>query len=267
MKKIIHLSDLHIGYEDMDRRFKCIVDHMLLTLKPADDFVVVITGDLVHEASLGHFRKVKSYLDELEEAGMQVLVVPGNHDYGSKHISSKKYVRMFKEVFFDNPDLPYPKLDIIDTIAFLGLDSMADELHWHDRIFAEGELGEAQLARLESRLNSHLVGEAEHVVVYLHHHPFQVNNYFNRLKDSEAFGEIIKSHNQQIDLLLFGHNHQGRKWNGVWGVSRCLDAGSSTTMDNSAGYHRIIDLSNPDPRHDYDGDFHCNYLPQDEWPE
>lgn len=40
-------------------------------------------------------------------------------------------------------------MDIIENIAFMGLDSMAEELNWTDRLFAQGELGNKQLKRLE----------------------------------------------------------------------------------------------------------------------
>ena len=131
MKKIIHLSDLHIGYGDLGQRFYGIAEDIIFVKEPADDYIVVVTGDVVENATdSSSYREAKMYFDKLEAAGFTVLVVPGNHDYGTGNLGSKDYVPLFKTTFFGKANVTYPKLDIIDRIALLGLDSMADELHW-----------------------------------------------------------------------------------------------------------------------------------------
>ena len=52
MKKIIHLSDLHIGHEGMYERFRELIRRLTLLKQPAANYVVVITGDLVEEMKL-----------------------------------------------------------------------------------------------------------------------------------------------------------------------------------------------------------------------
>lgn len=266
MKKIIHFSDIHIGHVDAERRFRCIVDHMLRRYKSGKEYVVLISGDLVEVGSEGLYKVVKRYLDKLEKHGFTLLMIPGNHDYGSGALASKKYVKLFKRYFYDDTSIEYPKLDIIENAAFLGLDSLAEELNWHDRMFAEGQLGQAQLERLDSRLRSDMVKACEKIVVYLHHHPFDARHYLHRLKDSEALGEVLTGQERHIDALLFGHQHYGNKWNGVWGIPRCLDAGSTTRKNNRPGYHRVIDLE-ANPMYDFDADFHCNAVSREDWPD
>ena len=73
--------------------------------------------------------------------------------------------------------------------------------------------------------------------------------------DAEALQAAIKDKN--VDILLFGPNHNGWKWNGWWGIDRCYDAGTSTRKGGSAGYHRIMDPAK-DNATDYDGDFFGN---------
>ena len=75
-------------------------------------------------------------IDLLKKNGFTVLVIPGNHDYGTGSLGDKKFVEPFKEKFYNSRGITYPKLDIIDEIAFMGLDSTAGELHWHDRILS-----------------------------------------------------------------------------------------------------------------------------------
>jgi len=256
MKKIVHLSDLHIGYRDCGARFRSIIDMMILQLQPAGNYVVIVTGDLVNNANREiHIEEAAAGIRQLEETGFRVLPVPGNHDYGSGIKGNKKFVKMFKERFYKNENISYPKLDIIGKLAFIGLDSTAGELNWNDRFFSEGELGPDQLNRLKNMLNDPLI-TGKKKVVYLHHHPFDFKLAM-QLKDNEELRKIIEN---KADALLFGHYHAdhdspGKILHGTWGIPRCYNGGSSTHKNGDPGFQRVIDLSHPDPSVDYDGKF------------
>ncbi len=257
MKRIIHLSDPHMGFSNLSQRFRSIVDNILFAMHPAERFVIVITGDLVDQAGrpVNYVAAVRQ-LRRLRLAGFTVLLVPGNHDYGNGLVGDKRFVQRFKQAFFGTLDFEYPLLDVIEGTAFIGLDSMAQELDWDDRLFAEGELGSAQLSRLDEMLKSRPVLAARQRVVYLHHHPFD-SLPLHQLKDSAALGMVLRRRGN-IDALLYGHNHAARKRNGMWGIARCYDGGSATRKLGAAGVHRVIDLRR-DPRLDWAGDFHGNY--------
>ncbi len=255
MKKIIHLSDLHIGFQkqDLKKRFEGIVQSIAFVKEPADDYVIVVTGDLVEKATNpANLEAAKLYLGQLQSRGFTVLVVPGNHDYGMGGKASPKYQKNFKRLFYDDENCIFPRLDIIDEIAFVGLDSMEEELHVYDWFGANGELGRNQRDRLDALLGQENVRKCGHRVIYLHHHPFDPW-MLHELKDSNELGDLLKKHGN-IDAILFGHNHHFRKWNGKWGIPRCYDAGSSTRKDDTPSFHRVIDLSRP-PADDYDADF------------
>jgi hypothetical protein len=87
---------------------------------------------------------------QLEKNGYKVLVIPDNHDCDTGGVGNRKFVSLFKKKYFDNTVISYPKTDVIDGIAFIGLDSTAGELHWHDQFLSEGELGKGQLKRLRN---------------------------------------------------------------------------------------------------------------------
>lgn len=255
MKKIIHLSDLHIGFPDSGARLQRIVRSIVFLKEPASDYVVVITGDLVETAfGNSNFAEVRAHLDVLEDAGFTVLVVPGNHDYGMGSLALRKYLKEFKNVFFGTTSVVYPKLDVIGEIAFIGLDSMAEELDWYDCLWANGELGSNQLYRLQALLGSAEVRACSRRVVYLHHHPFDPLAPTHELKDARELQQVLQDSPVSIDALLFGHNHDAKIWNGKLGIPRCYDGGTSTRKLESPGPHRVIDLSR-DPRHDYDARF------------
>ena len=142
MKKIIHLSDLHIGHEECGERFRTIIDNITFLKQPAKNYIIVITGDIVDNANHNEQTdEAVAAISQLEKNGYRVLVVPGNHDYGNGALGDNRFVNVFKVRYFKNRDIGYPKLDIISKIAFIGLDSTAEELHWNDRILSQGELG------------------------------------------------------------------------------------------------------------------------------
>ena len=101
MKKIIHLSDLHVGYEECGVKFQAIIDNITFLKQPAKNYIVVITGDIVENAN--HSENIDEAVDaieQLKERGYKVLVIPGNHDYGTGAMGDKKFVDLFKERYF-----------------------------------------------------------------------------------------------------------------------------------------------------------------------
>lgn len=256
MKRIIHLSDLHVGHKECGRRFRTIIDNIAFLKQPAYNYIILITGDIADNANHGEQTdEAVDAINRLEELGYKVLVVPGNHDYGTGVLGNEKFVGLFKKKYYGSRRISYPKLDIIDEIAFIGLDSTAEELHRIDRFLSEGELGLAQLRRLKRILKRPEVAGCRKVV-YLHHHPFDFKLGM-QLRDSNELRNIIEN---KIDALLFGHYHvnpasAGKIFHGKWGIVRCYNAGTSTHKNGNIGFQRIIDLSDPDPRMDYDGNF------------
>jgi 3',5'-cyclic AMP phosphodiesterase CpdA len=256
VKKIIHLSDLHIGHDDCGERFHTIVDNITFLKQPARNYIIVITGDIVDDANhVEYTDEAVDAINQLEERGYKVLVVPGNHDYGTGTRGDEKFIALFKEKYFRSDKVTYPKLDIIGWIAFIGLDSTAEELHWNDRFLSDGELGKEQLKRLKKILDRSEVTSRKKVI-YLHHHPFDFK-FGMQLKDRNELKKIIEN---RVDMILFGHYHSnpvsaGKIFHGVWGIPRCYNAGSSTHKNGDTGFQRVIDLSSADPRMDYDGCF------------
>lgn len=240
--QIIHLSDLHIGYKICGPRASKIVKN-IIKHENSSDSIVVITGDIVEEARQAKdIEAALELIDELRKHDFRVLLCPGNHDYGTGVMNSRKHAQNFRKLFLPQVKT-FPHLDIIEDIAFIGLDSNAEELHWYDRFFADGELGAAQLARLDIMLQDPQLKDKTKVV-YLHHHPFN-HVPFHRLKDSKKLKAVIEN---KIDVLLYGHLHFGRSYNKTWGIKIVLDGGSST--GKSAGLifgirvkHRVINLT------------------------
>jgi len=244
MKKIIHLSDLHVGFSHCQSHLNKVVSRIIFLKEPASDYLVIITGDFVEDATQdGLYQTALVEVNRLRDAGFQILICPGNHDYGTGSNGHKELVSKFKSTFLGSPDVAFPKLDIIGTTAFIGLDTMAEELHWYDHLFAEGELGDAQLNTLKALLASPEVKACEHRVVYMHHHPID-QRPFHGLKDRDKLEKILTG---KIDCLLYGHNHDGLPAIGKWSIPRCYDAGSTTRKNypdpNKHSPIRVMDLT------------------------
>ncbi len=270
--KIIHLSDTHLGASALDERFERIVDD-LTRLRPLDpdNHLIIHTGDLIHQATRENRAAARLRLDRFRAFGYQVLLCPGNHDYGGSlsvnHQAACDFQETFSDyIFLDHKTTSFPSLYLRDDCAFIGLDSNAAELRGLDRFFAEGHLGKAQLAKLNMLLDSELV-QGKKIVLFLHHHPFffgysvspdmgdgkvfahlfaRLTRAFRRLKDAYSFCRLVRDRAQ---VLLFGHMHYGLDCSGEsikYGIPLALDGGSTTCAESGEDRmrYRIIDLEN-----------------------
>ena len=85
MKKIIHLSDLHIGFEDLSSRFDEITNNIIFAKQPASEYIIVITGDIVddatsptyYEQAQGHIEKLRAAAIPGELREIERVVCPG----------------------------------------------------------------------------------------------------------------------------------------------------------------------------------------------
>jgi predicted MPP superfamily phosphohydrolase len=240
--QIIHLSDLHIGYKICGQKASKIIKNIVKHESPSKS-IIVITGDIVEQARRDKdLEAALKLIEELRKHNFRVLLCPGNHDYGTGLMNNRKIAQNFRKLFLPQVKA-FPQIDIIKDTVFIGLDSNAEELHWYDRFFADGELGEAQLARLNNILSDPFIKDKTKVL-YLHHHPFH-SLPLHQLKDSKKLKAVIEN---KIDIFLYGHLHFGRSYNKTWGIRIVLDGGSSTGKRAAKIFgirikHRVIDLT------------------------
>lgn len=266
-KKVIHLTDLHLGYKDDDVSCENTVNDVktwiMHNCTPRSDYVIVITGDLVDNANIeslwnlsGNFIRELSRADASGEK-YDVLVVPGNHDYGTGSDADPKFVSVFKRKYFENPSFEYPYVKIIGDgvshgkIAFIGLDSNQDELNPSDHRLADGEIGDEQLGRLEDALRRDDVKQCQHRIVFLHHHPFEspIYKFGHWLKDKDKLKAVLMTAAEEgieIDALLFGHNHGGKPKHNKWDIARVYDGGTTGGKRKPSFIRIIEDLSSHD---------------------
>jgi hypothetical protein len=169
----------------------------------------------------------------------------------------------FKKMLYGNPKFQFPKLDISKNVAFIGLDSTAEELHSYDCFGAQGELGDKQLTRLKKLLSTkgNEITKDMKIVIYLHHHVIEIHSMLEplrNLKDAEDLRRILEDQKnyRKVDAILYGHRHNGGICNGaIVGINRIYDGGTATQKEGGSGPTRVIDLNKQDARWDYDAEF------------
>lgn len=264
--KLIHLSDTHIGRDDNTVRMDRLIAD-IVSLGDPQDFLVLHTGDLNDTHALDNMDLGRTVLQSLTQKGWRVLLAPGNHDYGdSLHVdpySAQRFQATYSAYLFGEQPPQFPVLTLTDDCALIGLDTNAAELGFFERWFAEGFLGAAQIAKLNTLLDDPEV-RARKVVLYFHHHPFfdafivrpdvgdkrylshllgWNTRRFRRLKDAYSLMQCIRD---RAHILLFGHQHFGLDYSAEaqrYGIGLALDASSSTCtqMDTNRMRYRVID--------------------------
>jgi len=190
--KILQVTDTHL-YADASKRLAGLdTDHSLLQLLqfardsilPVD--LVLVTGDLVHDASASGYQRLKKHLLTLNS---QSYCIPGNHD--------------FNPTMADNI--------CCDSIS---TDALAKHGNWLLVMLdstipgkVKGHLSSDQLELLQSALKDHT---EHHVLGSLHHQPVPLGSaWIDKLaldNPDDLFSILDQHHN--VRGVLWGHAHQ-----------------------------------------------------------
>src|SRR5947209_6919691 len=155
MARIAHLSDVHFGAHDP--QIVAGLEALLPELKPD---LVVVSGDFTQRARVEQYRLACAFLDRLEQAGLAVLGVPGNHDIPLYDVARRfarplhRYRRYIDEElcpWFENGD-----------VAVLGINTA------RSLTFKDGRINHAQMALIRDRFRG-VAPEKTRILVT--HHP------------------------------------------------------------------------------------------------
>lgn len=114
-EKILVISDLHLGYEEMLERqgvltprfqLKDMVEQLTQVFKKVQPEIVVINGDLKHEFGniLGQeWRDILQLFEFLEKNCLEIVIVKGNHDIFLGPLAKKKNIQPV--TYFQQNDL------------------------------------------------------------------------------------------------------------------------------------------------------------------
>lgn len=226
MLTLLHWSDLHIGAGESEARALArLVKHACANYTPHST-AVLITGDLTECGKAGEYSRCRVLLLPLVRAGFTVLAVPGNHDCGGKGLrwdtpSRARFDSQIIRPLMGGVPVRWPIVWRIGGWRFLLLDSCAGN---HDDLvpLARGEIGAAQLARLEVELQD----EREPTVIALHHHPLR-SDVLHALDEADDLVAMC-ARREQARAVLFGHMHRRAEFHDEGGVDYAADAGKTT---------------------------------------
>ncbi len=167
---------------------------------------VLITGDLTTTSDEKEFLMAQAFIQRLEEQGLLVVLLPGNHDqYTKTAFARKTYYHFFPSCFSESTcNLKDDGLTIVE-IGNKWSAIVLDTAIATPPLACYGFFSE----ELEERLKQALKQIAEdHSVLILNHFPLIYNETPEKgLKRSEALCDLIKEF-PQVNLYLHGHTHR-----------------------------------------------------------
>ncbi|HEY0711397.1 MAG TPA: metallophosphoesterase [Polyangia bacterium] len=170
---------------------------------------VAVTGDLGNISIESEWLEARRWLTELALPADAVTVIPGNHDaYVEDVVARRGFETMFEA--YQTADLRvgqdhYPFVRVRGDLALIAVNTCVPT----GDLGAWGEIGEAQLARLEALLTSPALANKLRVVL-LHHPPVMVKPPESRnLRDREALAAVIGR--AGASLILHGHDHRDER--------------------------------------------------------
>ena len=254
---LAHLSDLHVSHPDnavaafSDGAVAVAAAVAHLNALPRTPDVVLITGDLVDEGTVGEYELLRDLLAPLTS---RVVLLTGNHDEPDvlRSVFPEAEVPAARPAHFVVDDLP---------VRLVAVDTTIDGRH-------DGELTDADLRWLDDALAA---APDRPTVVAMHHPPFVTGMWwmdYGGLTAAPAMRSIVDAH-PQVAAVLAGHVH--RAVHTTWGTALVAAAPSLTYQSCLAletdGAPIVSDVVAPIPLLWWDGDTllagHTDYrLPQ-----
>lgn len=216
-KRILHLSDLHIGLEEATFRRSYLKRHLRGLLPTIDR--VAVTGDLFDTPKEGFRASFDEFRRDIEESmSKRLLVVPGNHDVRFRGNALGPLGRTADYV----TDLDWSPLEIDDEMQAVFYSFNSSE----GSNFARGCVSKRQRRDRAERYDEAVV-RREHIRAYskialVHHHPvdygsqptafyerilarFGGDDRFIAFEESQEFLKWCFS--RDVGLILHGHKH------------------------------------------------------------
>jgi len=231
--RLLHLTDTHL-LGDKQAKLRGVQPYATLQAVLADaerQFANVdatlLTGDLVHDDPQGYDR----VRDAFVHSRVPVYCVPGNHD-----IPEVMYATL------NGAPFNISQISNINNWIILLLNTWIANT-------ADGELGDDQLAEIDSLLAEHA---DKHALLCLHHHPIAMGSAWLdtvALRDADDFRACVAKHSN-VRGVLWGHVHQAmdtvidgvRYMSTPSTCSQFLPHSDSFAVDNKPPGYRTLEL-------------------------
>jgi 3',5'-cyclic AMP phosphodiesterase CpdA len=237
MARLVHLSDLHFGAHD--ENLVEAVERKADELKPD---LIVISGDFTQRARTEQFKEACHFLEQLREAGHEVLGVPGNHDVPLYDVLRRFLSPLTRyRRFIDETLCPFVE---IDGLAVLGINTA------RSFTFKDGRISKEQIEFIRETF-ARTDPDATRVLVT--HHPLFAVPVGEQLERAVGRHELALDSIEEagVDLLLAGHAHHASVHSAADLVTRAggalvIQAGTatSTRVREQSQSFNVIDIEN-----------------------
>ncbi|CAM3230726.1 3',5'-cyclic AMP phosphodiesterase CpdA [Paracoccus aminovorans] len=185
MTRILHLSDLHFGYERV-----ALVEPLLDLVNAARADLVVVTGDLTHRGRSAQFAQAAAFLRRIEAP---LIAVPGNHDIPLYKLADRmmRPYRRWRRAIARNLE----PVGHVGAVRVQGVNSV-DPMSWQ-----RGAISSAQVARVVAAIQPDCVNIAAL------HHPMQQRPEVDKALMKGAPDALVRFETQGVQLVLTGHLH------------------------------------------------------------
>lgn len=276
--KIAHISDLHINTSGKEHNAdKLYYILRRVTEEKADH--LIITGDISDDADEKDFALLRKMLQHFELLNSdRFSIVIGNHDIfgGVQYVEDifhfpercrttdyEKSVALFNSYFteaFENcvyrsESHNYPYAKFIDDTLLVGINSISKYSPIRNPFASNGFVDVDQLAEVKLIL-SKLSGEAEHILIAMHHHFHKLTNSSNKLIHSiwqTIEKRTMKLHKRKrliqlfadhaIEMVLHGHIHENKMYD-VKGLKALNSGGSIKSLKKEHIAYNILTKGN-----------------------
>lgn len=189
MRRLVHLSDIHIGEFDYG-----VARRLVEKIKEIDPDMVIVSGDLTQRAKSSQFKEAREFLDRLPQPQ---IVVPGNHDVPLYNVYDRFVNPLEKYCKFITQDLQPFYSD--DEMAVVGVNTA------RSLTIKGGRINDDQVDGIRERMCE--LGD-EMLKVIVTHHPFDAPEGHDEDdivgRAEEVMPEIAAC---GADVFLAGHLH------------------------------------------------------------
>lgn len=190
MRRIVHLSDLHFGWNERQ-----LVETLCSKISELKPDLTIVSGDFVEHATRGEFKQAQQFLHSLPHP---LITVPGNHDMPFYNFPKRLIQGLTMYRTYVSNELTQCFKD--DELAVIGVNT-ARRL-----AIRGGTIRQLQVQEIEEYLCD-VPPSVTRILVT--HHPFDLPAEFDSrylLRHGEAALERLAC---CLDLLLAGHMHVG----------------------------------------------------------
>ena len=234
-----------------------IIDAFIKAVKHEKPDLVILTGDLTFNGEKGSHEGLAKKLSEIKAAGINVAVLPGNHDidnfqskgYGKDdyfdvdNIDAKTFQTIYKDLGYNiamrqhDKSLSY-RIDINDDYSLLMMDSTSHNLTTGAPIDIGGMFTDSTMTWLNQQLND-ISQQKKIPIVAMHHNLTHHNELLNQgytIRDYQKIADLFESHH--VPFVLSGHIH----CQNIKKINDIYDIASSSLLDAPLQYG-IIELN------------------------